>query len=183
MNLVIQWFGDKFERLDPLLQELHRYGGELSGVVVIEYGSSIAGLVGHRLAQKFGLPCLSGEHEFHVSISHTDSALNWSRCFDSQYKMASVFTPHDHYPTGYWRETSGRLSLTLGVVVKDGGWYWVQRKITFMGVPLPLFLFPSSEAYKRINNGKYEFSVSFSLPFIGKLFSYSGLLTPKLKVA
>ena len=150
--------------------------------MVIEYGTGIAGVVGHRLAQKLGLPNGQGAHEFHVSISHTDSALHWSRRFDSAHDMVSVFVPHGSYPGGFWSETTGSLALILGVVVKDGGWYWVQRKVKLMGVPLPLFLFPSSNAYKRITDGKYEFSVSFELPIMGKLVSYSGLLVPEAKI-
>ena len=97
--------------------------------------------------------------------------------------MVSVFVPHGHYPSGFWRETTGSLSLALGVLIKDGGWYWVVRKVRFMGIPLPLFLFPASKAYKRIHNGQYEFSVSFALPFLGTLVSYSGLLTARAKIA
>lgn len=181
-NPVENWFGEKFETLDPLLQDLHRHGGELSGTVKLEFGVGLGALIGRRLAQKLDLPLVAGTHKFDVSITHTDSALHWSRCFDSHHKMVSVFVPHGTYPTGSWSETTGSLALILGVEVKDGGWYWIQREVRFLGIPLPLFLFPSSKAYKRINQGKYEFSVTFALPFIGKLVSYEGLLTPTVKI-
>lgn len=182
MNPVVQWFGDKFSSLDPLLQNLHRYGGEISGLVAVEYGKGIGGFVGRRVGKILGLPNEPGVHEFSVSITHTDSALLWSRRFNANQKMVSVFVPHGRYPSGFWSESTGNIALTLGVFVNEGGWYWVQRKVRFKGLSLPLFLVPSTTAYKRINSGKYEFSVSLKLPLIGKLFSYSGLLTPKAKI-
>ncbi len=121
-NPVIKWFGKNFSELDPLLQELHRNGGELSGIVNLEFGSGLAGVIGRK------------------------------------------------------------LSLNLGVKILDGGWYWVQRKVKFMEVPMPTWLFPSSHAYKRIKNGMYEFSVTLTLPMIGKLVSYNGVLTPNTKL-
>jgi hypothetical protein len=88
----------------------------------------------------------------------------------------SVFTPYGVYPNGYWREKTGVISIDLGVKIIDGGWFWQQKSIWFKSFSLPLWLFPSSHAYKRVIEGRYEFSVSFELPFIGKLLSYSGLL-------
>lgn len=172
------WFGDDFILLDPLLQKLHNQGGTLSGVIDLEYGSGLAGFIGRWLALKLGLPILSGKVDFEVNISHTDGVLIWNRQFCNQYKMSSIFVPHGHYPDGYWSETTGKLTLELGVDVRDGGWYWIQRKVKLMGIQLPLWLFPSSQAYKRIKKGMYEFSVTFSLPIIGKLLSYSGFLKP-----
>ena len=180
-NPVVDWFGASFKELDPLLQELHRNGGDLTGVVDLEFGSGIAGVIGRSLALKLGLPVKAGKQKFSVSISHQGGALRWARQFDLHHNMVSLFVPHGSFPAGYWSETTGKLALELGVVIKEGGWYWVQRKIKFRGIPLPLWLFPASHAYKRIKNGLYEFSVTFSLPVIGKLLSYSGVLTPKTK--
>jgi hypothetical protein len=180
-SVVADWFGDEFLKLNPLLQELHQYGGTLSGVVDLEYGSGLAGFIGRRLAPKLGLPILSGKIDFEVNISHANGVLTWDRQFYKNHKMSSVFAAHGQYPDGYWSESTGKFSLELGVEVREGGWYWIQRKVKFMGVQLPLWLFPTSQAYKRIKNGMYEFSVTFTLPFLGKLVSYSGVLTPKAK--
>jgi hypothetical protein len=49
-SLVADWFGDDFVQLHPLLQQLHRHGGRLSGQVMIDIPSDVAGLFGRRLA-------------------------------------------------------------------------------------------------------------------------------------
>jgi Domain of unknown function (DUF4166) len=180
-NVVVDWFGNSFIELHPLLQELHLHGGVLSGVVNLEYGSGVSGFIGKRLAAKMGLPTQSGQVDFEVDISHADGLLIWSRRFSKKYKMSSVFMPQGHYPNGYWCEMTGKLAIELGVDIREGGWYWIQREIRFKGILLPLCFFPSIQAYKRIKNGMYEFSVAFSFPFFGKLLSYSGLLTPCFK--
>lgn len=175
-TIVENWFGDEFANLDPLLQELHREGGVLSGRVDIRYGRGIARIIGKRLAPNIGLPIDEGQHKFKVTISHLSNSLVWSRLFDGGHEMVSIFSPRGKYPKGSWSEKTGKLYLELGVNIHEGGWYWVQRKVKFLGIPLPLFIFPASNAYKRIEHGKYIFSVVFSLPFIGRLVSYSGAL-------
>jgi hypothetical protein len=37
-------------------------------------------------------------------------------------------------------------------------------------------LFPRSDAYKRIEGGRYRFQVTFTLPLLGTVLSYAGLL-------
>ncbi len=171
------WFGDAFSELDPLLQKLHLQGGKLSGTVKLNYPAGLSGLIGKRIGSKIGLPKQAGYIELDVEITHKPNQLIWSRTFNKSHKMISIFEPHGSYPEGYWSETTGKLSLELGVEIKNHGWHWVQRKVKFLEIPLPLFLFPSSHAYKTINNGKYEFSVVFSLPILGELLSYKGELS------
>ena len=175
-NPVENWFGNRFEELDPLIQNLHRSDSRLQGTVELQFGKGLAGVIGRRLANKLGLPTIEGEKELEVEIKNENGALVWSRQFDKNNKMISIFTPTGHYPGGFWREETGPIKMDLGVRVIEGGWYWQQRSIWFKSIRLPLWLFPSSHAYKKVVDGLYEFSVSFSLPIIGKLLSYSGKL-------
>lgn len=48
------------------------------------------------------------------------------------------------------------------------------------GVRMPLWLLPRTTAYKRIEAGRYRFQVAFSLPLLGTVLSYGGLLTATL---
>ena len=50
------WFDGAFTRLHPLLQQLHRTGGTLDGVIGIRTGRGIAGILGRRLAARLGVP-------------------------------------------------------------------------------------------------------------------------------
>jgi hypothetical protein len=177
------WFGDAFERLHPLLQRLHRGGGMLEGVIAIDTGPGIAGVLGRRLAARLGVPVAHQQCRFQVHISHESHRMVWARRFifpdGSSRQLTSIFTPHGAYPDGYWSETTGAMTLRLGVdITAGGGWQWRPMRVRLAGVPLPLSLFPTSRAGKRIENQQYRFQVVFSMPFLGRLLEYGGLLTP-----
>jgi len=174
-ELVKNWFGDRFTSLHPLLQKLHMEGGKLSGNVDIVYGRGVACLIGGRLAKKMNLPS-AGVHQLQVHISHEDDGLHWDRSFDDSKLVKSLFKPVGTISQGYWIETTGPLTMKLTVDTNHGGWYWRCLKVSFLGVPVPSWLIPTANAYKVIENGMYRFHVEFSLPFIGSLVSYQGLL-------
>jgi len=175
-TLVEKWFGSQFSELHPLLQELHKSGGKLTGDAEINYGPGLAGFIGSRLAAKMKLP-QAGVHQLHVDIGHSDTALVWSRSFNSSTPVVSLFEPvGNQTDNGYWIEKSGAIRLHLAVEVLNGGWYWRCQKMSLWGIPLPLWLLPKSDAYKIIEDNRYRFSVTFTLPLIGSLVSYRGLL-------
>lgn len=179
-NLVSQWFGADFVHLHPLLQHLHLHGGVLAGDVELSYGKGLAGVIGRRLGRRLGLPGESGRVALRVEIAHDAQGLHWNRVFAGSQRMNSLFTPHGNYPAGHWSETSGPVTLQLGVAINQGGWYWQPRAMRLRGMPLPLWLLPRSHAYKRIVSGplgeRYQFSVSFNLPLLGQLLGYAGEL-------
>lgn len=177
-NIVKNWFGNEFDQLDPLMQKLHLNGGELSGDVDIFYGRGLAGLIGKRLAKKMKLP-EQGIHQLVVSISHSDDGLHWDRQFNDANLVKSLFEPIGSNAQGYWLETTGPVSMKLAVDVINGGWYWRCLAVSLFSVPIPLFFIPKSNAFKVIEDGKYRFQVSFTLPLLGSLVSYKGLLEAK----
>jgi hypothetical protein len=173
---VTSWFGRHFDTLHPLLQALHRTGGLLAGTITIETGPGLAGWVGRRLARRLGIPVDQRERGFTVEIRHDDGVLHWNRQFDDGSRMVSRFQPVGTWPEGYWVETTGPLRLTLTVDVVAGGWYWRPLRIALGRLRLPLLLFPRTAAYKRIEAGRYRFSVAFVLPILGMVLRYGGLL-------
>jgi len=173
-NAVTHWFGQDFHTLHPLLQYLHRQGGELSGDVTVSYGTGLAGIIGKRIGKKLGIPQKSGRITFKVSINHSDEYLYWNRVFDNQMPMNSIFQPIGHYPDGTWRETTGKVVLELGVKIVNGGWFWVQKKVSIAGISVPKWLMPNTTAYKTVEQGQYHFVVSISLPLLGKAVGYEG---------
>lgn len=173
---VRDWFGDDFAKLHPLLQHIHLHGGQLAGAIEIDIPGGLAGYVGRRLAQKLGVPSTGQHHSLRVHISHQEDGLHWGRCFDDQHYMLSILRPIGTRPNGYWIESTGPLKLFVTVDIVDGEWHWRCIKIQAFGVRLPLFLFPASKAFKRIENNQYRFFVGFSLPMLGQILSYGGLL-------
>jgi len=174
-RLVKDWFGDEFSKLAPELQQLHLNGGKLAGMVQVAYGNGMAGVIGRRLAKKLNIPP-AGDHAFIVNISHHEDGLHWDRLFNNAKEMKSTFTPVGNIKNGYWLEATGPLQIKLTVEIKGGGWSWKNLSYSFLGIPLPRWLFPQTQAYKVIENGKYRFHVAFAIPVLGELLSYSGLL-------
>lgn len=175
-NAVTRWFGEGFGHLHPLLQALHRGSGGLSGQVSLQFGAGLAGVVGRRLVRSLGIPESAGPHHLDVEIGHDATTLQWDRCFDRTHHVRSSFRPKGHWPDGCWIENTGPLELELAVDVVEGGWYWRAVALRLHGIRVPLWLIPRSSAYKRIEDGGYRFFVGFSLPILGEVFSYSGLL-------
>lgn len=176
-GLVEGWFGESFQRLDPLIQRLHQYDHTLNGAIQIEYTKGFAGEIGKTIGHKFGIPKVSGTSLLTVDISHTDEYLLWSRKFgDSGKRMDSKFYPVGNFPHGGWRESTNGVDVTLCVEIKNGAWHWKQKSIKIHGISTPLFTSPKIVAYKEVVNGQYKFCVEFLLPGLGSLFKYNGLL-------
>lgn len=176
MSPVERWFGPGFATLHPLLQDLHRHGGELRGPIEFSIGRGLGGILGRRLARKLGIP-LDGAHpEFVVRIQHVDGRLHWSRRIGSAPAVVSIFEPIGTRPSGYWIEAKDWMSMHLDVEVRDGGWYWRCMRMYVGGMRIPLWLAPRVNAWKCIEDGRYRFVVRLSLPGIGTLLQYGGLL-------
>ncbi|HEY0662092.1 MAG TPA: DUF4166 domain-containing protein [Lysobacter sp.] len=176
-NAATRWFGPAFVRLHPLLQALHREGGRLQGEVDVSTGRGIAGLLGRRLARKLGIPVDRPRRGFEVQIHHDNDVMSWHRRFDDGSVMTSIFRPVGHYPDGHWLETTGPVQLKLAADVIDGGWRWRLLGVAVRGLPLPLALFPRTDAFKRVDgDGRYRFGVAFALSPFGTLLRYEGAL-------
>lgn len=171
-NAVTEWFGPKFSELHPQLQALHRSGGKLRGQVQI----TARGWLGRRLGKMLNVPVDYPSRRMEVEIRHTGGALWWLRRFDNGEMSLSIFRPHGAWPTGHWTEQRGATLLRMTVDVIDGGWHWRPLGVRVHGIPLPLWLFPSSRAGKRIEQGRYVFEVAFALPLVGTVLSYAGTL-------
>jgi hypothetical protein len=180
-NAVTRWFGVRFSELHPLLQELHRHGGDLHGTVEIRTGTGVGGWVGRRIAAKMGIPVKRQQSEFEVHISHANDGLHWDRRFGSNCYLHSTFQPVGNSPSGYWIESTGPVRLHMTVDIVNGGWHWRCLRAYVGGLRVPLWLFPRSKAYKQIHDGQYVFSVNFSLPLLGSVLSYQGMLSARMK--
>lgn len=175
-TVVSRWFGPAFGELHPLLQQLHRHGGVLSGEIDIQVGRGPAGWIGRRLAKSVGIPVDQPRRGFEVSIRHTGTALEWNRRFDNGAEMRSLFVPVGTRRDGWWVESTGPVEMHLTVDVDRGGWLWRVLRTRVRGIPVPLFVMPRSRAGKRIENGRYLFQVEFALPLLGTVLRYGGAL-------
>lgn len=174
-SIVKDWFGRQFAQLHPKLQHLHLYGGMLTGEIQLNTGKGLAGVIGRRLAKKLGIP--QCEHcKLKVNIFHSVEGLHWHRQFGNDCQMQSLFIPVGYKGNGFWIEKTGPLKMFLDIDIIDYGWHWRCLKFQFYRLPLPVWLFPKSVAYKTIVNDEYRFVVRFSMPLIGELLCYQGNL-------
>jgi hypothetical protein len=170
------WFGADFACLHPRLQELHLQGGVLCGTVQITFGQGLAGVIGRRIARKLGIPTTGTDHQLQVLIAHHGQVLHWDRRFDDAQQFPSTFRPVGHWPDGHWIEETSAISLRLQVDIIDGGWHWRCIGARHGRWRVPAWVLPRSEAFKQIEEDCYRFSVSFTLPLLGEVLRYGGLL-------
>ncbi|WP_299579563.1 DUF4166 domain-containing protein [uncultured Microbulbifer sp.] len=176
-NAVAHWFGEDFDKLNPLLRRLHTQGGRLYGKVDITFGTGISGLIGRRIAGKLGIPSQAGKVPFSVEIRHSLETLFWSRTFANGHTMTSEFQPVKTFRQGgYWIESSGPVNIQLGVSIEGGNWQWLQQSVSIFQLPIPTILMPKVSAGKAIIDALYQFEVKMALPVLGFAFGYSGKL-------
>lgn len=176
MGAVERWFGEGFSALHPQLQQLHRNGGILRGVVMVKIGKGLGGWLGARIARGFGIDPGVSRLSLQVDIRSDNDVLHWKRKFGDGPFVYSEFRPVGDWPSGHWVEKTGAIQLALKVDNASGGWRWQPFRAWFHGVRVPLVLIPRVDAHKSIQDGLYEFYVGFYLPVFGLLISYGGRL-------
>lgn len=180
MTAVERWFGAGFSELHPGLQELHRRGGVLHGVIRVGLGRGVAGWLGARLARKLGIGGVTGMVALHVDIHSDEHVLHWDRKFGDGGWMRSEFRPIAAWPDGHWLEQTGAIRMALAVDTDGGGWRWRPLRMWWHGIRLPLWLVPRLQAHKAIRDDDYEFQVGLSYPLLGTLLTYGGRLSASL---
>lgn len=181
-GLVERWFGPAFVRLHPLIMAVHRHDTTLSGIVDLRYGVGLAGWIGRRLGARLGLPPLAGPIPMRVDIHADETTLHWRRRFADGRIMNSEFRPVGQWPDGYWLERTGAITLQLTVDTDDGNWSWRPIGHRFRVLPLPAWIMPRLIAGKSIEENRYRFDVSMSLPVLGLLVAYGGLLDVTVRI-
>ncbi len=67
----------------------------------------------------------------------------------------------------------------MAPVVEDGRMSLVIRNFTAFGVPLPLWLGPTTAAHEEVVDGRFRFDVEIGHPLTGMIVRYRGWLAPK----
>lgn len=75
-------------------------------------------------------------------------------------------------------ERFGPLAIAMAPVVEDGRMSLVIRNVTAFGVPLPLWLSPTTAAHEEIVDGRFHFDVEIGHPLTGMIVRYRGWLGP-----
>ena len=104
------------------------------------------------------------------------SGETWQRLFRGQ-----SFTTHLRLrqKTGRVTERFGPLRFEIGLRARNGAIRLPVRRGWFLGIPLPRFLLPKSEAREYVAAGEFRFDIALYAPLtIGLLVRYRGFLAP-----
>ncbi len=159
---------EQFDGLDPLLQKVHVGEQKITGLVDVKWGSGLSKLV----CSAFRFPKPGKDIALSVHCQHDANSMLWRRDF-AGHKMQSHFKRLDEYLV----EHLGLLKLYFKAIEQNGELHYQFEKTAFLSIPLPSFLSPKVRAYEKDLDGKYHFSVEVSMPFIGFVLSYGGVLS------
>lgn len=166
----------EFDRLPTSLRAMHSSIGDgaASGQAVVQRGRHP---VGALLCFLFGFPP-SGQYGLRVHFRKDKSSDLWVRYF-GQHRMKSRL----RQAKGRLVEQFGPLDFYFDLTREDQGLKMTLKRWTAFGVPLPLGLAPRVEAREWDDAGRFQLSVSISVPLIGLIVRYDGHLAPEHGVA
>jgi hypothetical protein len=166
-NALIACMDGAFVKLPALVQQAHRGTIRLAGSAKVERGRGLGGLI----AAILGLPKSNPKAELIVVAWHFPDQIVWSRSFDGKV-FESTFKRDEDFLV----EQMGPLSLYLQPMCEGGRLVYRLIATQIGPVSLPQVLAPSMNAWESEKDGKYQFEVSVSLPFLGQMICYSGSL-------
>ena len=136
--------GKSFNDLPPVLRSFAGAGtATYSGSCTVTRGSTgwsrFVGLL-------MGLPRKAPQAAFSLDVDHAPHRCIWIRQFPDSKKLKTSIKPGGKAGGGIMVETVGAATLTFQVSVDDGRLLLVSRRGRFLGLPLPGFMAPRTEA-------------------------------------
>jgi hypothetical protein len=169
MALFRSVLGVQFDLLDAHLQRVHSgESQDLVGTVTVERGGS---LIAKIIGVLTSLPPALTDAPIQVRIEKRGHQELWIRTYADKHKMISRLFKSD----GGLVEQLGPASFTFRLTARDGGIDWQLRRVSMLGVALPLHWF-SISARIDAKNGRYHFLINSALRGIGRIVRYEGLL-------
>lgn len=167
--------GRTFQDLPPEVQklhtafDLHRWRGRAK----VSRGTS---RLGQLICHLIGFPPATEDVPVEVTLERCGNKEHWTRVFGSKTFKSTLLARRG--------SGKGKISEQFGGLVFDIDLTFDGTCLAFpvtrgraLGVPLPKWLIPVSEAREFQKNGRFHFDVQLSLPMIGKLVRYQGFLT------
>lgn len=157
-------------QLPAQLQCIHdsRSEVQLRGRGDVIRGTGIFIALAARLAS---LPPAATDVPISVSIQRDASGETWTRNFGSHRMRSRLWTEGT-----LLKERLGAITFSFRLQEVEGRIEWRVCGARSMGMPLPASWFAKIKATEMLENGRYGFEVSASLPLLGPLISYRGWL-------
>ena len=166
--------GSAFDTLPEKIKELHSQSAasHWSGLAKVRRGD---GFFAKIICTTFSFPQTANNVPVNVSIIPEGCRERWVRNFNgtSFSSVQSCGTDKDDF---LLIESFGVLDFSVALVIEKGELFFVPRRWSVFGVPLPRFLLPKGRSYEAEKNGLFCFNVDISVPIIGSIVSYEGNL-------
>lgn len=119
----------------------------------------------------FRFPKATPDTPAEVLMERTEQGETWTRTFDRD-----CFCSHLAHRGGRSTERFGALKFELDLHVSGGDLHYPVKRGWALGIPIPSFLLPTSQATERVEDGRITFNVRLSAPIAGLLVHYEGWL-------
>jgi hypothetical protein len=168
--------GSAFDALPSKVQELHSVTdvSRWSGVADVKRGK---GIIAQLICAAIGFPQAAANVPVEVSFQPEANGERWIRNFGG--KIFSSLQQRGTKKNEFLLvERFGVFNIGVALVVEGDRLYFVPRRWTCFGIPMPKTLLPAGRSYETEKEGQFCFNIEISAPLIGLVVAYEGSLNP-----
>ena len=182
--LYIRLLGDSWTKLAPAVRDLHRddVAARAAGFMRVSRGENC---LARWLAALLRLPAAGEAVPVTLVVTALADGEEWRRTFANNFLISRQRPRSD----GLLAEQAGLIELRFRLEARNGGLVYhpagAALRLGWLWVPLTRWLVPTVTARESSAGtpGQTEVSVRVSLPILGLLISYEGLMGPNGEVA
>ena len=174
MPLYRQLLGQAWDSLPRSIRQMHDIDGRVvaEGLADVETGAGYRASLIRRLV---GFPQAGRNVPVSVTFDVVGGIEIWTRSF-AGVTFSSKHSPGRGRDDRLVIERFGPVRVSLAVIIAHGQLSLIVRRWSLFGLPLPLGLAPRSEAQELEANGRFNFRVAISHPWVGLIVRYRGWL-------
>ncbi|RUU56817.1 SDR family oxidoreductase [Mesorhizobium sp. M2C.T.Ca.TU.002.02.1.1] len=166
--------GDAWQSLPAEIRAMHEGAAMADGRASVERGS---GLLSRLAARMAGFPPGAADVPVKVRFVADGQGETWIRTFGAHSFSSRQFAGSGRSER-LLCECFGPLTFAMALVVDGNRLRLVLRRWSLLGLPLPMWLCPRSNACETVEDGRFRFHVEISHPAAGLIVRYRGWLVP-----
>ena len=174
--LYASLLGRAWEELPAEIRDMHDLDGtkRVAGRASVKRGRNpLARLAGWIM----GFPQASEDVPVDVTFARAGEEETWTRTFGSSHFSSRQLAGRGRSHR-LLCERFGPLTFAMALVLEGDRLRLVLRRWSLLGLPLPLWLAPRSNAFETSEDGRFRFHVEISHPLSGPIVTYAGWLGP-----
>jgi uncharacterized protein DUF4166/saccharopine dehydrogenase-like protein len=174
LRLYRRMLGTAYDILPAAVRRLHDFDGECvaEGRATVDRGE---GWIARRIAMIFGFPPAGDDIPVTVDFRRDGDREIWRRNFGGQV-FSSIQEEGRARFDRLLCERFGPCAFGLALVIDDARLWFVVRRWSVFGIPMPRWLAPACEAYECEEAGCFRFFVELRYRFVGLIVRYRGWL-------